>query len=270
MSNLTKRILSAAFLVPLILLLIFYASKLIFILVVSGIAGLSAYEFGTIALASRHRAFSWLLAVHAAILSLAVSLFFAVPPVILAALPFTILSLFCFCMFSDHPIDKSLFSFVFCLSGTFYCGLLVGFIGLTFQTQSTNGPYWILLLLLGTFMGDTGAYTFGRLFGKRKLAPSLSPGKTWAGAFGGLLTTSVSLTVLRFFAFPDMSLPFVLLLSFSLSAACQLGDLAESFIKRGIGVKDSGHLIPGHGGILDRIDALMFGAPIVFLFSMLH
>ena len=68
---------------------------------------------------------------------------------------------------------------------------------------------------------------------------------------------------------PELSLPFSLLLAISLSVSCQLGDLAESFLKRGIGVKDSGMLIPGHGGLLDRVDALIFGAPVVFLFSVL-
>jgi phosphatidate cytidylyltransferase len=76
--------------------------------------------------------------------------------------------------------------------------------------------------------------------------------------------------LIRFFFFPEMTVVLSLSLSFCLSVLCQLGDLSESFLKRGIGVKDSGHLIPGHGGLLDRIDALMFGAPVVFLFSMLQ
>ena len=147
---------------------------------------------------------------------------------------------------------------------------MICFIYLIFHFNADNGRYFIFLLLLGTFLGDTGAFAFGRLFGKRKLYPKLSPGKTWAGAFGGFAMTFFSVIAVKFLFMPSISLLDAFLLSFLLSISCQIGDLAESFVKRGFNVKDSGNIIPGHGGMLDRIDALMFGAPVVFLFSFLR
>ncbi len=270
MSNLTKRILSAVVLAPLLLLLVFFASKMVFVYVVSIVSGLAGFEFGNITLSKLSKKFSVVVGMMAASITYTISLFLIWPHFLLLVVTLSLISLFVTFMFSKTSVDEAVPLFTFAVAGTFYCGILIGFIGLIFVAKESAGPFWILLLILGTFLGDTGAYTFGRLFGNRKLAPRLSPGKTWAGAFGGLFTTTASVVALRFFYFHEMSWIIVFSLSICLSVSCQLGDLAESFLKRGIGVKDSGHMIPGHGGILDRIDALMFGAPVVFLFSMLQ
>ena len=129
-----------------------------------------------------------------------------------------------------------------------------------------QGNRWIFFLLAVIFLGDTGAFYFGRLFGKHKLYPSVSPGKTWEGAVGGLFTSLI--TALVFFLFIPLyhwGLP-VVCLTASLSIAGQVGDLAESVIKRTHGVKDSGGILPGHGGILDRIDGLLFSIPILYIY----
>lgn len=129
-----------------------------------------------------------------------------------------------------------------------------------------RGNLWIFFLLSVIFFSDTGAFYFGRSFGKHKLYPSVSPGKTWEGALGGLLCG-----ILAAFLF-SLVVP---ILDFGLSvaalAAClsisgQIGDLAESMIKRQNGVKDSGNILPGHGGILDRIDALLFSIPVLYIY----
>ena len=161
-----------------------------------------------------------------------------------------------------------------------YCGALLGSIALLYPITSLDWPpagaaaetgrIWILLLVLGILASDTFAYAFGRLFGKRKLAPRISPGKTWAGAFGGVLGTVCAVAAFKLIALPELAWWEVAALGVPLSIAGQLGDLAESLLKRGFGVKDSGRLIPGHGGVLDRVDALLFAAPLVLLYTVVR
>ena len=134
----------------------------------------------------------------------------------------------------------------------------------------TAGGLLLLLPLLLTWASDIGAYFVGRAFGKRKLMPSVSPGKTVAGAVGGLLATMlVGWLYARFILTPATQLAFVrggiLVFSILVSVAAQLGDLAESLLKREAGVKDSSHIIPGHGGILDRFDSLLFVLPVSYV-----
>jgi phosphatidate cytidylyltransferase len=132
-----------------------------------------------------------------------------------------------------------------------------------------------LLPLLLTWASDIGAFFVGRALGKRKLMPSVSPGKTVAGAIGGLVVTMiVGWLYTRFVLTPATQLAFVrggiLVFALLVSVAAQSGDLAESLLKREAGVKDSSHLIPGHGGILDRFDSLLFVLPVAYaLFNIL-
>ena len=132
------------------------------------------------------------------------------------------------------------------------------------------GGLLLLLPILLTWASDIGAYFFGRAFGKRKLMPSVSPGKTVAGAIGGLgATIIVGWLYARFILTPATQLAFVRggVIAFALlvSGAAQIGDLAESLLKREAGVKDSSHIIPGHGGVLDRFDSLLFVLPVAYV-----
>lgn len=131
-----------------------------------------------------------------------------------------------------------------------------------YELDHFAGAWWLLYVMLLVWGADSGAYMFGRLFGKRKLAPKVSPGKTWEGFFGGLLTSAL-ISVL-FGALAPLSVEPVALLICSVTAALAsvLGDLTESMFKREAGIKDSGNLIPGHGGILDRIDSLTAAVPV--------
>ncbi len=135
------------------------------------------------------------------------------------------------------------------------------------------GPYWVLFVLAVSWAADSGAYFAGRRFGKRKLAPNLSPGKTWEGVFGGNLA---ALAFALAFAplllespYAPQRLALLLLFALLLSMVSVWGDLLESAFKRAAGVKDSGALIPGHGGILDRIDSQLATAPIGLLLFVL-
>jgi phosphatidate cytidylyltransferase len=129
-----------------------------------------------------------------------------------------------------------------------------------------KGNSWILFLLTVIFISDTGAFYCGRFFGKRKLFPSVSPNKTWAGAVGGLsagvFSGLIFSTLFRLGSFPLQ----IGLLAGCLSVCGQIGDLVESMLKRNAGVKDSGRILPGHGGLLDRVDGVLFAAPLLYLY----
>lgn len=133
--------------------------------------------------------------------------------------------------------------------------------------QGLNGGSWLFLYIVAIVASaDIGAYFSGRKFGKKKLAPAVSPGKSWAGFFGGLVSVAVlALVIGSFYSVSSLSLPQLLLVSVATALASVLGDLLESMVKRHRGVKDSSLLLPGHGGVMDRIDSLTAAAPVFVL-----
>ncbi|WNN49273.1 phosphatidate cytidylyltransferase [Siccibacter colletis] len=131
-----------------------------------------------------------------------------------------------------------------------------------YDSNHYSGAIWLLYVMFLVWGADSGAYIFGKKFGKHKLAPKVSPGKTWQGFIGGLFTAAVIAWLYGTFAKLEVA-PVVLLVSSIVAAlASVLGDLTESMFKREAGIKDSGNLIPGHGGILDRIDSLTAAVPV--------
>ena len=133
--------------------------------------------------------------------------------------------------------------------------------------NGSDGPAWIYWVLLVVFAGDTGAFYVGTYWGRHKLAPAVSPGKTIEGAVGGLAFNLAVGSLFKYLVMPAPSWGPSLLLFISMGAAGQVGDLFESQIKRSCNIKDSGSLLPGHGGLLDRIDALLFAAPVAYFFK---
>jgi phosphatidate cytidylyltransferase len=152
------------------------------------------------------------------------------------------------------------------LGGLAYGVLPLTHLGLLYQLP----PGWklVLLVLLFTFAGDTLAYFVGRAVGRRPFAPRVSPKKTWEGALGGLLGSTLACLAWRQWVMPELTLVDVLVLGLGVGFCGQLGDLCESLIKRSVGVKDSGKLLPGHGGVLDRFDAVSFSAPLVYYYYL--
>ena len=140
-------------------------------------------------------------------------------------------------------------------------------LSLAFLHAMPQGPIKLLYFFFIVFAADTGAYLAGRTFGRRKLAPNISPGKTVEGAIGGLtLCAAWALTAGIFVFQPDGRRIFVLVgLTLIVAAVSIVGDLTESMFKRVAGLKDSGHILPGHGGILDRVDSILAAAPVMVL-----
>jgi len=132
-----------------------------------------------------------------------------------------------------------------------------------------DGRWWITFLILVTKMTDTGAFFVGRTYGHHKLAPSISPGKSWEGAIAGFIAALVTGTLMHWFTPINLSLFTSLCLAGVLSIVAQFGDLAESLIKRDAGVKDSNQ-IPGLGGMLDIVDSLVFTAPLMYIYLKLQ
>ncbi len=149
--------------------------------------------------------------------------------------------------------------------GVLYIGTFGAMIGLLRDRE--YGIFWVFALLAMTWLNDTFAYFFGHKFGRRKLAPKISPGKTVEGFLGGYLGTLTGFLVFWFLLRNDLALWKGLVLTVAVGIAGPLGDLSESLVKRSFHVKDSGNIIPGHGGMLDRIDALLFTAPVVYFFA---
>ncbi|HET6336912.1 MAG TPA: phosphatidate cytidylyltransferase [Polyangiales bacterium] len=163
------------------------------------------------------------------------------------------------------PIEDASIRMGWVVAGPFYLGGLFGVIARLFSHD--HGGEWVLLVLIYAFGSDTMGYFVGRAFGRHKLYEVVSPKKTVEGSLGGLLGALLFGGLLAHFWFlPTLPLLNAILLSIAAAAAGQAGDLCESLIKRSVGVKDSGTLLPGHGGILDRVDALVFAAGVVYLY----
>lgn len=150
--------------------------------------------------------------------------------------------------------------------GLIYVGLLPATVAWTIQTN--NGIEWFLCLLGVVFAGDIGAYVFGITIGKTTVAPALSPKKTVQGAAGGLMFSLITAIAFKFFI-PATPLYVLAICGLLGGILAQTGDFFESLIKRVSGVKDSGSIMPGHGGVLDRLDGVLFAAPL-FYFAALN
>ena len=148
--------------------------------------------------------------------------------------------------------------------GGFIIAMRVGFTETLVPYLSTKLIAFFFLVVMGA---DTGAYYVGKNFGKHKLAPKVSPGKTWEGVIGGLVLSSLFAATATATFFPELTYKFSIPLAIVMSIVGLFGDLAESAMKRGSNTKDAASILPGHGGLLDRLDSLLFNAPILYYFA---
>jgi phosphatidate cytidylyltransferase len=192
------------------------------------------------------------------------------PIVVTAAMLISLVSLLC------RPSGQEAFrNWAWTTAGALYLGWMLSYWlrlrGLEY------GQNWVYLAMFTTFANDTGAYFLGRATGKHKMAPKISPAKTWEGAAGGLIcavpAAVVVGTILKTIS-TRLGTPFVfeywqiILLGILVSLFAQIGDLVESLLKRNTGVKESGNLLPGHGGILDRFDSLIFVGAVIYYYVL--
>ena len=143
-----------------------------------------------------------------------------------------------------------------------------GLVALAVLRRSPHGLDWVVLVLAATAAADTGAFLVGRAWGRHRLCPRISPGKSWEGLLGGALAAAVTLSALRIVDVLGLSWVDHAVVTAIAAFIGPLGDLSKSMVKRAHGIKDFGRLLPGHGGMLDRIDALVFTAPCVLAWTL--
>jgi len=174
-------------------------------------------------------------------------------------------------MLRGAPFDKMIATTGATILGVLYVALLGGHLvavrnGFE-QKLAAHLLSFFFLVLMGA---DTGAYYTGRAIGKNKLAPKISPGKTWEGVAGGIVAALALATVAHFWFFRELPLKWALPLAVVMTVLGILGDLTESALKRGAGAKDAAKILPGHGGALDRLDSLLFNAPLIYYFALFY
>jgi phosphatidate cytidylyltransferase len=301
-----KRVLTAVILIPIVVLALFRAPLWLFALLVLGVALLAAREYFDIAEANGvtpFRAISYLLIICVFLvvytvgrtvterpfnLAMPLQMISGAALLLLVFSPFILLAV----GMSRDPLAQALPDSAVSLLVLPYIGLSLG--SMIIVRSLGMGSLFLLFLMLVVWSGDIAAYYVGRAIGKHKLAPRISPGKTWEGAIASVIgATIIGLVVFRYVqpignflvgahvlslprstvldANPPLlmkQVPVALVILFSAitNVAAQIGDLAESMLKRGGNIKDSGTLLPGHGGVLDRIDALLFAAPVGWVF----
>lgn len=177
-----------------------------------------------------------------------------------------LISLFMFGIGEGDDLKDIFFHQSLIALGIIYCGILPYMIIRLLMFE--RGLAWFATLFVVVFAGDIGAYFVGRKIGGPKIAPVISPHKTWSGAYGGLCASALSGGLLCYYLFPQVPIVFFVLFSVLMGGFAQIGDFFESLMKRVAGVKDSGTIMPGHGGLLDRLDGILFAVPMIFLLAL--
>jgi phosphatidate cytidylyltransferase len=261
---LKHRVITAIVGVPLVILAIWFGDPW-FTLLIAAAALAGTYEFYKMTNFNRREPLLYLglLWSLALVLSPHYWALGVLPIVITAAM---LISLICLLL---RPLrEKAFRDWAWTIVGALYVGWMLSY-WLNLRGL-VDGQNWVYLAMLTTFANDTGAYFIGRARGKHKLASAISPSKTWEGAIGGLICAILAAIVIAMVL--NLISPFtfkywqIILLGFLVSLFAQLGDLVESLLKRSTGVKESGNLLPGHGGILDRFDSLIFVGAVVYYY----
>ncbi|HVZ85253.1 MAG TPA: phosphatidate cytidylyltransferase [Terracidiphilus sp.] len=265
-----KRVLTALVLAPVVLALVFFGPRWLVVLATAGVALLAGWEYLDLTeiCGAKPPRIAFLVALAALFVA-----HFQWPDLTSALLGGLCLGLFVWCTFAS-PAERVLVDATSSVFGLVYIGYTL--LTIPMLRAQPNGPTLVVFLLFVVWAGDIAALYMGRTWGRHKLAPSLSPNKTWEGAIGsvagslaataalfGIATLLVQANFVRL-SFADEVWWEWLIIAVVVNVAAQVGDLAESALKRSAGVKDSGTLLPGHGGVLDRIDALLLAAPVLW------
>ncbi len=258
-----KRVISAAIILPPLLCFLYYTTAGFFLALTLILVAISLREYFQMLALSQcptYPRISYLLAfllVFSAYLN-AISLLPLMATLTIIALTINALS-------TDQSPYQRFLALLHSFFGIFFIGWSLSH--LVLLRGLPDGKLYILFLCAIVWVGDSIAMYVGKMIGRHKMSMSISPGKTWEGATGGLIGGLVAAVASRNYLVPQLTLGQCLLLALLLSTTAQISDLCESMIKRYTGVKDSGELIPGHGGLLDRIDSLLFAAP-TFVYTL--
>jgi phosphatidate cytidylyltransferase len=263
-NSLLKRWLTGIILVPVLLIIIFFGSKEIFAAVVILFILGGVWEYNNMVFGNgfaREKIEGLIFALIIPLLALTGN-----NQYVLAALAFSVLLIFILFVFSIKESNFDVLSVAKVIFGIMYIPFLMSyFISLRMMEK---GIVWIVFVLVLAFIGDIAALYVGKYFGKHKLVPFVSPGKTWEGLAGLVIGSTAACLIFAYLFLPEISLIQIAILAFAGSIIGQLGDICESAIKRNYGLKDASSLLPGHGGILDRLDCLIFIAPFVYYFRI--
>ena len=293
-----KRVLTAVVLIPLVLLAVFRAPAWLFAAIVAAIAVLAAREF--IELVKHYNTTPFRMPTYAGVVLLFAAMIFyplsantpALATEVLFYIVFATAALGTFAYLVVGMLRRDLATSYPAAAASFFAlgYTAIPLLLLANLRQQWAGAFLILYLLIVVWTGDTAAYYVGRAIGRHKMAPRISPGKTWEGGVASFIGSiviglilfhygqQISMGLLRahlidrwqgYFA-PTPPIGSIIVLSAFVNVAAQLGDLVESLLKRGAGVKDSGAILPGHGGMLDRIDALLFAVPVLWFYAALR
>jgi phosphatidate cytidylyltransferase len=256
-----RRIYTILVLAPLLYAVIRYTPPLAFSGVVVLAGGLALFEFYRLCFGNRSH--SWLIGIGLTGFA-ALILGTHRPDIIVPTLLATLVCIISVPLLSRSPLEQSLRDGAMTMFGLLYLGLTLGTLSMT--RLLPLGEWLIFFLLLVTWASDTGAYLVGTLYGRHRLAPAISPKKTVEGLVGGLIAAIIAGYAARWWFLPDLSGLDCLILATLLTITGLWGDLTESAMKRSVGMKDSGGILPGHGGMLDRLDSLLFTAPVFYYY----
>jgi phosphatidate cytidylyltransferase len=256
-----QRVLSAVVILPPLVLFLIYASQTLFLLFVCLLVWMSLREYFRL-LAVKHPAVGGASLTYAVAVALAFTAYVGGIQWMPLTFSLGMIVLTINVMLMKDPVSPPFPTLLQSLFGTIFIGW--GLSHLVLLRGLESGERYILLLCTIIWAGDAMAMYVGKGLGRHKMAPSISPGKTWEGAVGGVVSCLLAAVLGTHFLAPQLSLRQSLMFGLIVSCAAQTSDLGESMLKRYVGVKDSGTLIPGHGGILDRIDSLFLAAPLAF------
>lgn len=264
-NSFVKRWLTGIIIVPVLLLVIFWGSKELFAALVIFFTLGGVWEYNNIVFEkgfSIEKTESLLLAIILPSLALTGNSQYVV-----ATLAFSVIVIFILFIFSIKQAEFDVLNVAKVIFGIMYIPFLTSYF-ILLRTME-KGALWIVFVLVLAFIGDIAALYVGKYFGKHKLVPLISPGKTMEGLIALVLSSTTACLLFAYFFFPEISLIKIAVLAFIGSIIGQLGDICESAIKRSYGLKDASSFLPGHGGILDRLDCLIFIAPFVYYFRIM-